>query len=403
MRSRLRPRILAVVGRALGPRDLGRSPDDLREGIEDERVELAAPLLPHHRERPLHRQGPSVDAFGRERVENVRHGGDPALERDRIAGEAARITLPVPALVVHERDRRREVQHLRGRAAQEPMADLGVAPHRAALVVGEGAPLQQDLVGDGDLADVVQRARIAQQAAAILLEAEASRDLLAHPRHPLRVMTGLRIAELGCVREPADRLRLSTTQLELRTAQPGDRVEKLLLGAAPLGQLRLEALMEARVVQRDCREPAEPVEERDLLGVEGRRVGTREPDHSQDPLGSAKRRADDRAERERPEPLRFARRAREVDDGQRLSLRRDAPCEPFSELNAETDALDERPQPSHHDERLAVGLDEVEIPVVGTEERTGPGEDQAEELRHLVAVGNEHGGLVQRIELRTRE
>ena len=145
------------------------------------RVELAATLLPHHRERLLDRQRRAVDAVGRERVEDVCHGGDAPFERDRLAGEAVGIAVPVPALVVDERNRRGKLEHLRGGAAEQPMADLGVALHRAPLLVGEAISLQQDLVRDRDLADVVQRACVAQQPAALLVEPHASRDQLAHP------------------------------------------------------------------------------------------------------------------------------------------------------------------------------------------------------------------------------
>ena len=282
---------------------------DVLEHVEHQRVELAATLLPHHRERLLDRQRRAVDAVGRERVEDVGDGGDAPLERDRVAGEAVGIAVPVPALVVDERDRRRQLEHLRRGAAQQPVADLGMALHRAPLLVGEAIPLEQDLVGDRDLADVVQRACVAQQPAALLVEPEAPRDQLAHPRHPLGVMPGLRIAELGGVGELADRLGLGAAELQLGATQPGDRIEELFLGTTPLCQLRLEALVEARVVERDRRHPAEPVEERDLLLVEAGRVAAREADHPENAFGSAQRRADDRADAHRPELLRAARRS----------------------------------------------------------------------------------------------
>ena len=279
-----------------------------------------------------------------------------------------------------------------------------MALHRAPLLVGEAIPLEQDLVGDRDLADVVQRACVAQQPAALLVEPHAPRDQLAHPRHPLGVMPGLRIAELGCVRELADRLCLGATQLQLGATQPGDGIEELLLGTTPLCQLHLEALVEARVVERDRRHPAEPVEERDLLRVEAGRVAAREADHPQDAFGSAKRRADDRADRHRPEPLRVARRSSPwsatVSGSPSAATR---PASPSPTCDREPDLRGELTDARHDRERLAVRLEKVEKRVVDADERRRPGQDQAEELRHLVAVGNEQGGLVQRVELRPRE
>ena len=279
-----------------------------------------------------------------------------------------------------------------------------MALHRAPLLVGEAIPLEQDLVRDRDLADVVQRACVTQQPAALLVEAHAPRDQLAHPRHPLGVMPGLRIAELGRISELADGLCLGATELQLGATQPGDGIEELFLGTTPLCQLHLEALVEARVVERDRRDPAEPVEERDLLLVEAGRVAAREADHPQDAFGSAKRRADDRADRHRPEPLRFAGVARR---GRQPSAAR---LPPLPDLRAPPRSATENPicaceltDARHDGERLPVRLEKVEKRVVDADERRRPRQDQAEKLRHLVAVGNEQGGLVQRVELRPRE
>ena len=49
----------------------------------------------------------------------------------------------------------------------------------AALVGAERARLAQDVVGDRDLADVVQRARDPEQLATVVEEPEPSRDQLA--------------------------------------------------------------------------------------------------------------------------------------------------------------------------------------------------------------------------------
>ena len=216
-------------------------------------------------------------------------------------------------------------------------------------------------------------------------------------------MPGFRIAELGGIGEFTDRLCLGATQIQLGATQPGDGVEELFLGTTPLCQLHLEALMEARVVERDRRDPAESVEKRDLLFVEAGRVAAREADHPEDPFGSAKRRSDDRADTHRPGLLRASGVAAVVYNCQRLTFRRYPTGEPLPDRDREPDLRGEFTDTRHDDKRLPVRLEKVEKGVVDADERRRPRQDQAKELRHLVAVGNQKGGLVQRVELRPRE
>ncbi len=373
--------------------------DDVLEHIEDQGIELATSLLPHRRERLLDGQRVTVDTVGRERVEHVGDRCDAALERNRLPGEAVGIAVSVPALVVDERNRRRQLENLRRGATQEPVADLGMALHRAPLLVGEVIALEQDLVGDGDLADVVQRAGVAQQPAALLVEAQPPRDQLAHPRHSLGVVAGLRIAELGCVGELANRLGLSTAELELGAAQPGDRVEELLLGrrrsASSAWRLSWRRALSSAI------DATLPNRSRSAISscIEAGRVAAREADHAEDAFGSTQRRADDRAHRHRPELLRSAHVAPLVGDRQRLVARGDPTRKPLPDLDREPDLRGELTDPGHDRERLAVGLEQVEKRVLDADERCRPGQDQAEQLRHLAALGNEQRGLVQCVEL----
>ncbi len=76
-------------------------------------------------------------------------------------GEPERIAGAVPALVVvvHHRDRVAQERD----ALQDLPADLGMAPHDHPLLGRQGAGLEQDRVGDADLADVVQEDAAAQR------------------------------------------------------------------------------------------------------------------------------------------------------------------------------------------------------------------------------------------------
>ncbi len=82
---------------------------------------------------------------------------DPALERDLLAAEPERIATTVEALV--------QVEHPLGHLVHSGTGDdvsteLGVALHDGELLFGQLPREQQDGVGDPDLADVVEHARV---------------------------------------------------------------------------------------------------------------------------------------------------------------------------------------------------------------------------------------------------
>ena len=91
----------------------------------------------------------------RHRVEHLGDEDDARAERDVLAGEAVRIPRAVPALVV--------VQHPVGdridaEALEHAVADLRVPLNDEPLGVRQRAGLAQDLLGDRELAEVVQAA-----------------------------------------------------------------------------------------------------------------------------------------------------------------------------------------------------------------------------------------------------
>ena len=158
-------------------------------------------------------KAPTVDAVGGEGIEYVRDRHDAALDRNVLGGEAARIAVAVPALVVGEGDRGTHVEDRGGGAAQQAVALLGVGLYDRALLGGQRAGLEQDRVGDRHLADVVQGRGVA----------DASAELGAHPDRfgqqrgeasdALDVGTGVLVAKLDRHREATDRLGLGDLQL----------------------------------------------------------------------------------------------------------------------------------------------------------------------------------------------
>ena len=153
---------LRLGGRGRGQLGLG---EELEEDARDLRVELRAGAALDLGQRLVTAQRRPVGPVARHRVERVGDGEHARLERDLLAGLAGRIAVPVPALVVveHVRDRLAQGRH----AQQDPRADLRVLADLRELVVVEPALLAQHLVGDRELADVVQRAADAQRSRAV--------------------------------------------------------------------------------------------------------------------------------------------------------------------------------------------------------------------------------------------
>ena len=104
------------------------------ERFDDLRVERAGRRRRAiHAERLLHRERGPVGTVARERVEDVCDGDDATLERDLVALQPPRIAAAVPALVMRPRDRRRELEQVAARAAEQVATDLGVLLHQRPL------------------------------------------------------------------------------------------------------------------------------------------------------------------------------------------------------------------------------------------------------------------------------
>ena len=223
MRQGAGERLLGVAGGGGAP-DREHVVERAEEEVEQLGVELrAAPVL-HHLPSLVDREGGPVDAVGGERVEDVCDGGDAALDRDRVAGEAVGVAGAVDPLVVGERHQRGEVEQLDVGAGEDAVAHLGVRLHHEALVRGEPAGLEQDPVGDADLADVVHRARDPDVLGALGVEPGEPGEQGAVEAHADDVLARLLVAELGRPREAADRLLAQAPQLDVGGLELGDRV-----------------------------------------------------------------------------------------------------------------------------------------------------------------------------------
>jgi len=106
-----------------------------------------------------------------------------ACQRDGLPAQADRIAAAVPPLVVRHRDLLRPPQHLGRAAGEDRGAGLGVALDLLELLRGQPRRLQQQLVGDRELADVVQLRGAGDILAVAAREAERERDGGRERRH----------------------------------------------------------------------------------------------------------------------------------------------------------------------------------------------------------------------------
>ncbi len=98
------------------------------------------------------------------------------------------------------------------------MALLGVGLDDRALLGRQRAGLEQDRVGDRDLADVVQRRRVAEALAEVRVHADLLGEQRREAPYPLDVRAGVLVAELDGHRETADGLGLRDLELGERAA-----------------------------------------------------------------------------------------------------------------------------------------------------------------------------------------
>ena len=130
---------------------------DLREHVDDHRVVHHAAALLDDLERGGVAEGRPVRPVGGQRVEAVDHRQDAGADRDLVAAQAARIADAVPVLVMGADDRHDRIRKLDRR--QDVGADVDVRLHRLELVRCQLAGLVEDVLGNRQLAGVVEQRR----------------------------------------------------------------------------------------------------------------------------------------------------------------------------------------------------------------------------------------------------
>ena len=146
-----------------------RPSDAVHEGRHQSLVELRAARILEPCQGFLDEQRLAVRPGGRHRRERITDSGIRA-PRDGIAGQSVQVALPVPTLVVVA-DAGADLVEV-GQVTDDEVAERDVLLHRLVLALGEGTGLAQDLVGDADLADVVEATGPVQHRADLIVETE---------------------------------------------------------------------------------------------------------------------------------------------------------------------------------------------------------------------------------------
>ena len=121
--------------------------------------------------------GLAVGPIGGHRVEGVACGDDPGADRDLLAGQAVRVPVSVPALVVSADDDARLLQNAPD-PVEHALALDGVCAHDIHLFVCEPPGLVDDFVRHRDLPDVVEQRPELEVPQLSLVQAESLADLV---------------------------------------------------------------------------------------------------------------------------------------------------------------------------------------------------------------------------------
>ena len=157
-----------------------------------------------------------VRPHGSERVVDIGDGDDARAQRDVIADEAVRVARAVVLLVVAECDQRAHAHVFGCAALQDLVPDHRMTPHDVPLRRVELRRLEQDLVGDADLADVVQRRGELDGFRLVVVETDRVGDEARVARHADQVIAGFLVAKFARAREAQQRLLLALAHFTRR-------------------------------------------------------------------------------------------------------------------------------------------------------------------------------------------
>ena len=181
----------------------------------------------------------AVRSVARHRVQRVGDGEDARREWDVGPGDAVRIALAVPPLVVGADDPQPQALE-EGDPAEHLLAEQRVRPHRAPLPIVERAGLLEDAVRDPDLADVMEQEAVLGARILHQLGADRPGQLERVALHALGVGAGACVLGFEGARQSRDGFLVG------------------VLDEEPLAALELEQVAQIAGLGRSCSWPGRP-------------------------------------------------------------------------------------------------------------------------------------------------
>ncbi len=129
----------------------------LDEHRHERRIERAARFVLQQPDRALVAERLVIRPLGRHRVVVVDDRQDARADRNVVARQPLRIALAVPPLVMAEDQRRHRIRERHG--GDDLRADLRMDADLLELFLRQRSGLRQDVLGHGELADVVEQRR----------------------------------------------------------------------------------------------------------------------------------------------------------------------------------------------------------------------------------------------------
>ena len=196
--------------------------------VHDRRVVRAPLLLRQQRDGRLGRHRPVIRPIRGHRIEMVDDRQDPRAERNLVAAQTERIAFAVPALVVTQNQRRDRIGERH--RADDLGADLRVNADLLELFRRQRSRLGQDVLRNGELADVVQQGGRLHALDLALAHAERARQARRVDLHAADVrMRGL-ILRVDRQRQRLDRREVQIGHLRHVTPLVVDAAEIHLVG-----------------------------------------------------------------------------------------------------------------------------------------------------------------------------
>ena len=215
--------MIKIIGRPIG------NPRVRDENLDHHRIELFA-RLPLNLGDGLHRC-PSVLVRPdvRQGIKDIGERHDPARLRDFTVRNPTRVALTVPAFMVRQGDQVRQLHQFRLAVLEHSCPLQRVRVDDVALVGGQRAGFVQDLIGNCNLADVMQTGGLPQEFNIAWFPTEPRGELGAQVADALGVFARVGIAEFGSNRQALD--HLDVRGLQFVGARLHQRLEFLVFAA----------------------------------------------------------------------------------------------------------------------------------------------------------------------------